>query len=65
MAVTWAYVQYSGEMRELGDQIDILANLLWVHVSTEHNLHFMMKPFLNTGKIIFIVIIFNIVTVLH
>lgn len=25
----WAYVRYSGELREVGSQIDILANLMW------------------------------------
>lgn len=30
--ITWAYVRYSGEMRELGAQIDELAEFLWENV---------------------------------
>ncbi|OQR70125.1 atlastin-2-like [Tropilaelaps mercedesae] len=30
--VTWIYVQYSGEMREIGHQIDLVAVQLWMRV---------------------------------
>ncbi|XP_022692481.1 atlastin-like [Varroa jacobsoni] len=30
--VGWIYIQYSGEMREIGHQIDIVASQLWTHV---------------------------------
>lgn len=30
--VGWIWIQYSGELRELGHMIDLFANVLWVHV---------------------------------
>ncbi|XP_063231585.1 atlastin isoform X2 [Bacillus rossius redtenbacheri] len=30
--ILWAYVRYSGEMREIGAQVDEFANILWEHV---------------------------------
>lgn len=30
--IAWMWIQYSGEMREIGHQIDLVANVLWIHI---------------------------------
>lgn len=30
--ILWSYVRYSGELREMGEQLDEVANLLWEHL---------------------------------
>ena len=39
LLVTWLYVRYSGEHRQLGVHIDQLADLLWENVSSLSSLY--------------------------